>query len=273
MDQDTGESKLEMQPGDKITWSVWGRGPFISIALATGPHLQEYWCRAASDSPSHQDLNQSIWSNPYGLQEPRERTSMMSEVVIYTTQVAHVTFSITEQSGTASWIAEQSEAAGWKSFKVYSETKREGKRLIGETLDQDHAKLILNNEIKNLEERLEHRRKGSPTAQQLMFLFQQEIPIPLTLTWGEASDIISERLSQIAIDKETKKQAREELRRKEEELKQKAFDSPYHLGEKVLHPLFGLGTVLHAGRAMAGVQFQDEKKIVNVTDLTPEEHA
>lgn len=108
--------------------------------------------------------------------------------------------------------------------------------------------------MKKLEERLERRRKGPPTAQQLMFLFREKIPIPLTLTWGDASDIIDERLKQIAIDKEARQQAREELRRKKEELKQRAFDPPYHTGEKVLHPSFGVETVLHAGNVLAGGQ-------------------
>lgn len=144
--------------------------------------------------------------------EMRERRDVMSEeteTVLYAVQVAHVTFFVTEQF----------EVEGYKRFNVYSETKREGKRLIEETFDQDFVRLILNEEIEKLEEWLKHHRKGMPTPFQLMFLFREKIPIPLTLTWGEASDIIDERLKQLAIEKEERKQAREEVRRKKEAAK------------------------------------------------------
>lgn len=39
---------------------------------------------------------------------------------------------------------------------------------------------------------------NKPTASQLRFLFREKIPIPLMLTWDEASDLIDERLNQKA---------------------------------------------------------------------------
>lgn len=184
----------------------------------------------------------------------REQLGETVETTIDAIQVAHVIFSISDSSEIG-------------VFKVYSETKQKGRRLIEETFDLEHARRIVDDEVNLLKDKLEHLRQGLPTPKQLMFLFREKIPIPLTLTWGEASDIIDERLKQLAIDRESRRQEREELRRKKEEEKQKAFDPPYHPGEKVLHPSHGIGIVLHAGYGFAGVQFQNEKKMVNVTEL------
>jgi hypothetical protein len=186
-----------------------------------------------------------------------EQHSETVETTIYAIQVAHVIFSISELS----------EIEGGKNFKVYSETKQEGRRFIAETFDLDHAGRIVDGEAALLEKKLEQLRHGLPTPKQLMFLFSQKIPIPPTLTWGEASDIIDKRMRQITIEREARRQEKEEIRRKKEELKQKVLDPPYHPGEKVLHPLHGIGIVLHAGYEFAGVQFQNEKKMVKVTEL------
>lgn len=184
----------------------------------------------------------------------REQLGETVETTIYAIQVAHVIFSISELSEIG-------------VFKVYSETKQKGRRLIKETFDLEHAGRIVDGEAELLAKKLEQLRQGLPTPKQLMFLFRENIPIPPTLTWGEASDIIDKRMKQITIDREARRQEREELRRKKEEEKQKAFDPPYHPGEKVLHPSHGIGIVLHAGYGFAGVQFQNEKKMVKVTEL------
>ena len=65
----------------------------------------------------------------------------------------------------------------------------------------------LRDAVQHLENVLEKKRKGMPTAKQLHFLFREKISIPLTLTWGEASDHIDERINQIAYEKQAKQQA------------------------------------------------------------------
>lgn len=102
--------------------------------------------------------------------------------IVYSEQIAHVTFTIEQIDD-------------W--YLVTSETKNEGKQLIIETEDEWGAWHALTDEKEQLEKKIEHLRKGKPTPRQLYFLFDQKIPIPLTLTWGEASDIIDDRLKQI----------------------------------------------------------------------------
>ncbi len=161
--------------------------------------------------------------------------------IVYKAHAAHVIFS----------IAIDEYLPGW--YKIYSESAKEGKRPLGECPSYDEALVIIEDEIQTLEKNLERKRAGMPTPKQVHFLFRNKIPIPLTLTWGEATDLIEERLAQIEIEKEAK---------------QRILEVPYHTGDKVVHPSFGTGIVLHAGYKLAAVQFSDGKKMLDIKDIS-----
>lgn len=127
-------------------------------------------------------------------------------IIRYTSQVAHVTFYITEDDshvldryklfsysedrGLQQTWDEDNSTAGWldKGFETYEQACEE----------------LLKVQIK-LEETIEKRRSGFPTPKQLFFLFTHKIPIPIDLTWGQASDLIDEKLQQNKKDKEARR--------------------------------------------------------------------
>src|SRR6266704_628577 len=126
--------------------------------------------------------------------------------IMHTEQVAHVTFYITEGVG----FYDGDDLI--HEYDIYSESEKLGIHPIDGFEYQQHnsgsyddALAILRMEIQKLEEILEHKRDGIPTQRQLFFLFRNKIPIPLTLTWGEASDLIDEKLAQIAKDRQVKR--------------------------------------------------------------------
>ncbi len=97
---------------------------------------------------------------------------------------------------------------------VYSESEKRGLSLVGDSFDyqqydhsHDDALALLRAEIQRLEDILERKRKGMPTPNQLAFFFRNKISIPLTLTWGEASDTIDDWLAK---EKKRKLQAQAE---------------------------------------------------------------
>jgi hypothetical protein len=61
---------------------------------------------------------------------------------------------------------------------------------------EEDAVREMQREIETYEHILEKKRKAQPTPRQLSFLFRKKIPIPLTLTWGEASDLIDEKIKE-----------------------------------------------------------------------------
>lgn len=44
----------------------------------------------------------------------------------------------------------------------------------------------------------------------------------------------------------------------------------YESGDRVHHPVFGDGFVLHAGKSLAGVQFHDRRELVKLEDISVE---
>src|SRR5258708_2134892 len=150
--------------------------------------------------------------------------------IVHVAQVAHVTFYITEFKGKRvlqhGFVLplEQVEpnATLWKLF---SESEKDGLHEcrgesyvgppIGDppTYDEfynefsayEAATQGLDKEIARFERILEEKRKGMPTRNQLHFLFRHEMPIPVDLTWGQASDLIDEKLAQIGIEKQAKR--------------------------------------------------------------------
>lgn len=112
--------------------------------------------------------------------------------IVHVSQVAHVTFYIT------------SEDDRW--FHLFSESEKRG---IEEAWQSpyscyEYATGALAHEQANLEETLERKRKGMPTQKQVYFFFRNEIPIPPDLTWGQASDIIDEKMAQFDKEKQAK---------------------------------------------------------------------
>lgn len=121
--------------------------------------------------------------------------------IVHTVQVAHVTFSITETPSPG-------DPEDWDEiYTVYSETEKDGVKPIQGMLNYSDAVAVVRQEVERLEQILERKRKGMPTQKQVYFLFQKKIPIPLDLTWGEASDLIDEWL---VTEKQRKLQAQAE---------------------------------------------------------------
>jgi hypothetical protein len=125
-------------------------------------------------------------------------------IIIHVSQVAHVTFYITE----IDWGVDENLEPD-KRYKLFEESAKRGLR---EWTGEDHltdifdtyeeATYYLAQAQANLENILEYKRKGKPTQKQVYFLFSNEIPIPIDLTWGQASDLIDEKLDQKAKERE-----------------------------------------------------------------------
>lgn len=130
---------------------------------------------------------------------PKELERETKDGIVYKAQVAHVTFYIKKHR----WAPR-----GW--YEVYSESEKDGRHDINILVfSYECALSSLEDEIRTLEEILERKRSDIPTPKQLHFLFRNKIPIPLTLTWGGASDIVDQRLAQIQIEKQTRQQDKE----------------------------------------------------------------
>lgn len=123
--------------------------------------------------------------------------------IVFSVQVEHVFF----------FIAESPEWEGW--FTLFSESRKEGRRNLGECYSLDEAYQHLEEEMDTLSAILDRKREKQPTPNQLMFLFREKIPIPLDLTWGEASDLISDRLAQIQEEKQKKRVMRLQIAKDE----------------------------------------------------------
>ena len=90
-------------------------------------------------------------------------------------------------------------------YEVYTMTKKEGRKFIDSSSSLVKAVAIAEEQEKNIREHIEMRRKGTPTMRQLATLFSLKVPIPLDLTFGQASDLISEYLP---LEKEKRKAER-----------------------------------------------------------------
>lgn len=205
------------------------------------------------------------------MEEERLSIDAIQERILAFEKAAHVTF----------YVVAHESLEGW--YFVYSDSKGQGLQVLSQQghpaaattalhhlLMHQHTALDL---IKDLAQRLEQtiakKRLGMPTAKQVYFLFRHQIPIPLDLTWGQASDLIDEQLSQIEYEKEQKEKAKAEKPRVAKQ--PPARLAPFHKDDNVTHPTFGPGIVLHAGNTLAGVQFQDRKELVNLTELAMQE--
>jgi hypothetical protein len=138
----------------------------------------------------------------------------IQDCIVHTEKVAHVAF----------YIVRDKEYEPLDLYLVYSESDDRPLSLVSDPTDYEmvdqrlhyggvpyeEALTILREAIEALERRLEAKRKGIPTARQLHFLFREKIPIPLELTWGEASDLIEERLHQKEKEKQAHLQAKTE---------------------------------------------------------------
>jgi hypothetical protein len=109
------------------------------------------------------------------------RVESIIKNAIYTKRVGFITVSIEE--------IEPGEA-----YEVYTVTEKQGKQFTGSTCSLTDAYLLAEDEEQRITDRIARKRKGKPTPYQLATLFNMKIQIPLTLTWGEASDLINERM-------------------------------------------------------------------------------
>lgn len=82
-------------------------------------------------------------------------------------------------------------------YEIYVTSKQRGSTCVDNAFSYEEAQQRAEAEAEELRTRLEIARKKPPTAKQLVTLFQMKIPIPLTLTSGQASDLIDERLTQL----------------------------------------------------------------------------
>src|SRR5260221_886995 len=145
--------------------------------------------------------------------------------IVHASQVAHVTFYITKlQKVTVNDDAELVDKEQWKLFSWtekdglrecvgeahydYSESAPTQNEYYNEYDSYEEAAQGLAKEITRLEQILEKKRAGMPTQKQLHFLFRNKMPIPPDLTWGQASDLIDEKLDQIVKDNAEEKQAK-----------------------------------------------------------------
>jgi len=131
----------------------------------------------------------------------------IKDMVVYTEKVAHVTFYVVKDK---TWD---------DRYLVYSESKKRGLHVIPDEehfieyfnpipVSYDDALAVLRKSILDLEGALERKRDEIPTPKQLHFLFCHKIPIPLTLTWGQASDLIDEQITRSLKEKQAKQDAK-----------------------------------------------------------------
>lgn len=100
---------------------------------------------------------------------------------IYTKQVGFITVSIEEVEPD-------------RAYEIYTVTEKQGKQFVHSAYSRQEAQWIAEDEEQRIADRLARKRKGKPTMRQLATLFNMKIPISINLTFGEASDLIDERM-------------------------------------------------------------------------------
>jgi hypothetical protein len=126
--------------------------------------------------------------------------------IVHTSHVAHVTFYIIKHEDREQW-------------KLFSETEKDGIRECRGEAHYDYEEAPTQNEYYNeydsyeeaiqglekeiarLERVLEKKRNRMPTSKQVYFLFCEKIPISIDLTWGQAHDLIEERIAQMEYER------------------------------------------------------------------------
>lgn len=103
---------------------------------------------------------------------------MVTDTIVERKRIAHISIEIRE--GVLNY-----------AYAVYAVTQKQGTRFIDTASSIVEAQGIATREIELIRERIETRRKGKPTANQLLVLFDLQVPIPLTLTYGQAWDMIA----------------------------------------------------------------------------------
>lgn len=130
------------------------------------------------------------------------RTNIVRESIVSTVNIAHVTLDIVTDGG---------------RFNVLLTTKRTGTESIGTADTLPEAEQIVTERVEEIRARLQKKRNHQPTALQLKTLFSLKIPIPLTLTFGEASDLIDAALTEKRNERRLKEQKRQEQEQKRQE--------------------------------------------------------
>lgn len=98
----------------------------------------------------------------------------------------------TEVRGVIFWVEKSPDG----EYSAHSSSDESMFNTHGWGENEEYAVSEMQSGIELYERILEKKRKTHPTPRQLAFLFREKIPIPLTLTWGEASDLIDERLQE-----------------------------------------------------------------------------
>ena len=112
-------------------------------------------------------------------------------------QIAHITLTITEVIPN-------------RLYDVYTHTKRQGETRIDTAYSLEEAQAVLAGEMEDIKMRFAAMRKKTPTALQLLTLFRFKIPIPVDLTWGQASDLISARMEVVRATRKVKAGSKDE---------------------------------------------------------------
>lgn len=109
--------------------------------------------------------------------------SALSVPVIDRKQIAHITLELREI------IAGQ-------FYTICSITPKEEERQLDTASTVESAREIFRSQLQDITERIERKRKGKPTAAQLVTLFSLGITIHPGMTWGEAWDLIHTAISE-----------------------------------------------------------------------------
>lgn len=102
--------------------------------------------------------------------------------VVHSTRVAFITVEIREALPDSAW-------------HVYTVSSTD-ETYIDSAVSLDDAYRLHKQTVDGITRRILSKRKGRPTPAQLATLFSLKIPIPLDLTWGQASDMIDAALTE-----------------------------------------------------------------------------
>lgn len=99
-------------------------------------------------------------------------------------------------------------------FMVLLKTKHDKPTSIGIARTLPEAETIVRAKVEEIQACLDAKRNHEPTANQLKTLFSLKVPIPINLTFGEASHLIDAALTR-------KRQERQERNARQEQEKQR----------------------------------------------------
>lgn len=144
------------------------------------------------------------------------------------------------------------------AFITYGNPK-EPVQLLGHSRLYSYVQQLLQEQANRHLEYLVKKDAGTPTPNQLAFLFKQKIPIPIDLTYGQASTLIDEEVTRL---KQERQHRAEEKQRKKAEAEEQAFlqrqsyIQRFPVGSCLSHPIFGKGDVTKNDGEMLSIDFE-----------------